>query len=74
MAEDLSQTLASTLSVGSMTRIKPANISMTVMKKKKMSENTSSDWVKGNMKVSLPDQPNIAEDDSFTSYDNLDGR
>ena len=48
-----------------MTSIKPANISMTVMKKK-MSENTSRDWVAGNMKVSLLDQPNIAEDDSDT--------
>ena len=75
VTEDISRTLASTLTVGSMTEIKLANISMTVMKKK-LSENTSSAWETGDVSVTLPDQENIAEDNSsiavsFTSYHNL---
>jgi len=75
VTEDISRTLASTLTVGSMTEIKLANISMTVMKKK-LSDNTSSAWETGDVSVTLPDQENIAEDNSsiavsFTSYHNL---
>jgi len=75
VTEDISRTLASTLEVGSMTEIKLANISMTVMKKK-LSDNTSSAWKTGDVSVTLPDQENIAEDNSsiavsFTSYHNL---
>jgi len=75
VTEDISNKLASTLDIGSKTEIKLANISMTVMKKR-LSENTSSEWDSGAVKVNLPDQSNIAQDDSsvtvsFTSYNNL---
>jgi len=75
VTEDISRTLASTLDIGSVTEIKLANISMAVMKKK-LSDKTSSDWDSGDIKVTLPDQESIAEDDSsvtvsFTSYHNL---
>lgn len=75
VTEDISRTLASTLTVGSVTEIKLANISMAVMKKK-LSDSTSSAWETGDVKVTLPDQENIAEDNSsisvsFTSYHNL---
>ena len=58
-----------------MTSIQLANISMLVMRKE-MRENTSSDCLAGDIKVTLPDQPSIAQDDSsvtvsFTSYHNL---
>ena len=72
---DIPHTLRLTLSVGSMTSIQLANISMLVMKKQ-MYENTSSDLLAGDLQVTLPDQPSIAQDDSsvtvsFTSYHNL---
>jgi len=74
VTEEISRTLASTLDVGTKTEIKLANISMTVMKKQ-LSENTSSEWEAGAVKVKLPDQSNIAQDSSvtvsFTSYNNL---
>jgi len=73
--EDISDILASTLSVGSKTDIKMTNITMTVMKKIK-GRNTSSLWETEKVKVNLPDQQDIAESDStittsFTSFDNL---
>jgi len=74
VTEDISRTLASTLSLGSTTEIKLANISMAVIKKK-LSDNTSSAWETEDMKVTLPDQENIADNSSiavsFTSYHNL---
>jgi len=73
--EDISDILASTLSVGSKTDIKMTNITMTVMKKIQ-GKNTSSLWETEKVKVNLPDQQDIAESDStittsFTSFDNL---
>ena len=58
-----------------MTSIQLVKISMLVMKKR-MSENTSNDWLAGDIQVTLLDQPSIAQDDSsvtvsFTSYHNL---
>lgn len=72
---DISDALASTVDIGDITDIKRANISMVVSKKHLVS-NTSTDWQEGKVEVSLPDQPNIAKNDStvtvsFTSYNNL---
>merc|ERR1719186_984260 len=72
---DISKTLASTVELGSKVDIKLPNISMTVMKKK-MGTNNSSVWEADSLKVSLPDQSTIAGVDSsitlsFTSYENL---
>jgi len=72
---DISKTLAMTVDVGSSIDIKLPNISMTVMKRKTGTSN-SSVWEADTLKVSLPDQPTITGSDSsitvsFTSYDNL---
>ena len=72
---DISKTLASTVEIGSQVDIKLPNISMTVMKKK-MGTTNSSVWEADSLKVNLPDQLTIAGADSsitvsFTSYENL---
>lgn len=72
---DISKTLAQTIDIGSSVDIKLPNISMTVMKKRTGTSN-SSIWEADSLKVNLPDQPTITGADSsitvsFTSYDNL---
>jgi len=72
---DISKTLAQTVDIGSSVDIKLPNISMTVMKKRTGTSN-SSIWEADSLKVNLPDQPTITGADSsitvsFTSYDNL---
>lgn len=75
VTEDIGRTMASTLELDTSSEIQLANISMLVMKKR-LGQEAVSKWNSLGVKVELPDQETISNNNEtvslgFTSYNNL---